>query len=68
MSDKDQPKNIDLNKINLKNVDGVINTDEYTLLGWNSNDNHSKEIDLDGVEYFLNKEEKQANKNNEKNK
>ena len=66
MSDKDKPKNIDLNKIDLKNVDGVINTDEFTLLGWNSNDDNSKEIDLDGVEYFLNKE-KLVNKN-DKNK
>ena len=58
MSSKDKIKNIDINNINLKNVDGVISTEKYTIIGWNSNDNNGKEIDLDGVEYFLIKEKK----------
>jgi len=58
MSSKHIPKNIDINNINLKNVDGVIITEKYTVIGWNGNDNNGKEIDLDDVEYFLIKEEK----------
>jgi hypothetical protein len=66
MSSKNNPKNIDINNINLKNVDGVISTEKYTIIGWNSNDNNGKEIDLEGVEFFLIKEKK--NVNNNKNK
>ena len=57
MSSKDKIKNVNLN-LNLQNIDGVISTDNYTIIGWNSTDNHGKEIDLDGVEYFLIKEKK----------
>lgn len=59
---KNSMTNINIDSLDLKNVDGVINTENFTLIGWNSKDNHSKEINLDGVEFFLRKEKQHEKK------
>ena len=53
-----QIQTVDLFDIDLSGVDGVIKTDTYTLVGWK---NGNEEIDLDGLEETLKKNDKNGN-------
>ena len=57
-SPKKNLKDINLKKINLNIVDGIIKTEKYSIIGWNKSE--EREINLEEIDFFISREEKET--------